>query len=100
MDLDRAEQQLATQCLPWRALLGRHRLAWLIGSGLLGGVALATVPPKRWSRLGALLFGNGAALLRSPLGLPLLGALWTVLQDTQPNTAAAAVVPASPGTTP
>lgn len=82
LDCDRAEHRLAAHWQPWHARLTRHRLGLLIGGGLLGGVALATVSPKRWSSLGALLFGGGASVLRSPLGLPLLGALWTTLLDT------------------
>ncbi len=62
---------------------GRHRLALLIGSGLLGGIALATLRPKAWSRVGAVLFGSGAWLARSPVGPALLGALWTnILSDS------------------
>jgi hypothetical protein len=54
----------------------RHRLSLLIGSGLVGGVALITLPPKHWARVGAALFGCGAWLARSPIGLALVVNLW------------------------
>lgn len=76
-ELEKAEQQLATRYPPWRERLGRHRLSLLVGGGLLGGFALATVSPKRWSRVGAVLFGGSAWLIHSPVGPALLGALWT-----------------------
>ena len=79
---DQAEQRLATHRQPRRERPGRHRLSWLIGGGLLGGFALAMLPPKRWARAGALLFGGGARLMRSALGPALLGALWMNLTDS------------------
>jgi hypothetical protein len=86
IDLERAERQLATRWQPWHERLARHRLGLLIGGGLLGGVALATVPPKRWAGVGALLFGGGASLLRSPLGPVLLGVLWSALSGAPRTT--------------
>ncbi len=55
--------------------LERRRLAIWIGAGLAGGLALATLSPRQWSRLGALAFGAGAWLLRSPVGPALLAAV-------------------------
>lgn len=55
--------------------LERQRLAIWIGAGLAGGLALATLSPRQWSRLGALVFGAGAWLLRSPIGPALLAAV-------------------------
>ena len=55
---------------------GRHRLSLLIGSGLVGGIALITLPPKHWARIGAALFGCGTWLARSPIGLALVVNLW------------------------
>jgi len=80
-ELDAAQQQLTARWTPWRRLIGRHRLFLLIGGGLLGGLALATVPPKRWARAGAALFGGSAWLARSALGPAIFGALWTYLQS-------------------
>jgi hypothetical protein len=78
-ELDQAELQLAACCKPWRERLGRHRLALLIGGGLLGGFALARASPRRWSRIGAAVFGSSAWLARSPVGPALLAAVWTAL---------------------
>jgi hypothetical protein len=77
MELEAAEQQLAAHWQPWRERIDRYRLSLLIGGGLLGGLALATVSPKRWSRVGAALFGGSAWLVRSAIGPAVLSALWT-----------------------
>jgi hypothetical protein len=53
----------------------RERLAVWIGAGLAGGLALATLSPRHWSRLGAALFGGSAWVLRSPIGPALLAAV-------------------------
>lgn len=53
----------------------RQRLGLWIGAGLVGGLALATMSPRQWSRLGGLVFGAGAWLLRSPIGPALLAAV-------------------------
>jgi len=51
------------------------RLALWIGAGLATGLVLATLSPRQWSRLGALVFGAGAWMLRSPIGPALVAAL-------------------------
>jgi hypothetical protein len=53
----------------------RERLAIWIGAGLAGGVALATLSPRHWSRLGSVVFGGSAWILRSPIGPALLAAI-------------------------
>jgi hypothetical protein len=53
----------------------RERLALWIGAGLAGGLALATLSPRQWSRLGSALFGGSARILRSPIGPALLAAI-------------------------
>ena len=75
IELEAAERKLDASWQPWHERLRRHRVALLIGSGLLGGLAVATVAPKRWARLGALVFGGGAWLTRSALMPTLLAAL-------------------------
>lgn len=55
--------------------LDRQRLALWIGAGLASGLALAALSPRQWSRLGALVFGAGAWLLRSPIGPALIAAV-------------------------
>ena len=81
LELDAAEQQLAARWKPWRERIGRYQLPLLIGGGLLGGLALATVAPKRWARVGAILFGGSAWLARSAITPPMLVALWTSIQS-------------------
>jgi hypothetical protein len=76
-ELDQVEQQLAVRWQPWRARIDRHRTSLLIGGGLIGGLALATVAPKRWARVGAALFGGSAWLARSGIGTAVFAALWT-----------------------
>lgn len=91
VELDAAEQQLGARWQPWRGRFRQHRLSVLIGGGLLGGCAVAMVPPKHWARIGAALFGGGAWLTRSAIGPALLGALWTRIQAaSRPDRAAAA----------
>lgn len=77
LEPDRAERELAVGWRQWRGRIERHRAAVLVGTGLLGGIALETVSPQRWSRVGAALFGTGAWLARSALGPALIGALFT-----------------------
>lgn len=75
----RDEQQLAMRWQRWRKRFQRHRLSMLIGGGLLGGIALTTVSPRRWSRVGGALFGGSAWLARSAIGPALLSAVWAHL---------------------
>jgi len=56
------------------ALEQRQLMLW-IGAGLAGGLALAALSPRQWSRLGGLVFGAGAWLLRSPIGPALIAAV-------------------------
>lgn len=71
-----AQHALKAHWQPWQARVRRHQIALLIGAGLASGLALATLPPRIWSRLGALVFGGGARLARSA-GMPvLLGTFW------------------------
>ncbi len=53
----------------------RERLAVWIGAGLAGGLALATLSPRHWSRLGTMLLAGSAWVLRSPIGPALLAAV-------------------------
>jgi len=96
-ELDAAEQQLAERWQPWRRRFGQHRLSALIGEGLFGGLAVATVPPKHWARVGAAVFGGAAWLARSAIGPAVLGALWTRVQGSSAH--ASAATPADPQST-
>ncbi len=60
---------------PHPAWSPRERLALWIGAGLAGGLALATLSPRQWSRLGSMLLGGSARILRSPIGPALLAAI-------------------------
>jgi hypothetical protein len=53
----------------------RESLALWFGAGLAGGLALATLSPRQWSRLGSVVFGGSARVLRSPIGPALLAAI-------------------------
>jgi hypothetical protein len=53
----------------------RQRLAPWIGAGLIAGLAMASLSPRQWSRLGSALFGGGARILLSPVGPALLAAI-------------------------
>ena len=90
VELEAAEQQLAARWQPWRERFRHHRLSVLIGGGLLGGLVLATVPPKGWARVGAAVFGGSTWLVRSAIGPAILGALWTGLQNPLPAACASA----------
>jgi len=96
IEFDEAEQQFAAHWQPWHERMRRHRLSLLIGGGLLGGLALATVSPKHWSRVGAALFGGGAWLARSAIGPAVLGALWTNIQSPRSTLTPASVRAGSP----
>lgn len=76
--------------------LERQRLAIWVGAGLAGGLALATLSPRQWSRLGALVFGAGAWLIRSPIGPAVLAA---VLARATANTSDARVINVEVGPT-
>ena len=99
VELDAAEQQLAAGWQSWRGFFRKHRLSALIGAGLLGGLAAATVPPKHWARLGAGVFGGAAWLTRSAIGPAVLGALWSRVQGSSAH-ASAVTTPADSQSTP
>ncbi|MBL8297649.1 MAG: hypothetical protein JNN30_04795 [Rhodanobacteraceae bacterium] len=86
VDAEHADRQLINCWQSWHKRFDRHRLAFLIGGGLLGGLTLAMVSPKHVSRVRAFLFGGKASLVRSPIIASLLAMLWTALLDTSSNT--------------
>ncbi len=79
MELELAQTKLSAHWQPWYVRLARCRLALLLGGGLLAGYAIATVPPRHWSRVGAALLGSSAWLARSAFGPALIGALLAYL---------------------
>ena len=74
-ETEHAEKQLVAQWQPWHQRILLHRSALLAGAGLATGFALATLPPKWWSRIGSAVFGGGARLARSGIAMGLLAAL-------------------------
>lgn len=95
-ELDAAEQRLAVHWRPWLGRLQQYRLPALIGSGLLGGLAVATVAPKHWARLGAAMFGGTAWLVRSAIGPALLGALGAHVESRPTAARTQAGLPSTP----
>lgn len=74
--------RLREQLRPWQLRARQHRVALLAGTGLGAGLAIALLPPRVWSRIGALLFGGGARVARSSM-LPLvLATIWKALPAT------------------
>lgn len=61
-----------------------RRTALWLGYGLAAGLTLALLPPRQWSRLGAMLFGAGGWLLRSPLGPAVVAAVLTRIASPVP----------------
>lgn len=67
--------RLAHDAAPLRAAFERHRAAWIIGGGLASGFALALLPRRLWSGLGALLGGTTAIVVRSVVAPMIAGAI-------------------------
>lgn len=67
--------RLARDAAPLRASFERHRSAWIIGGGLVSGFALALLPRRLWSGLGALLGGTTAIVARSVFAPMIAGAI-------------------------
>jgi hypothetical protein len=60
---------------PWRAAFNRRRTVWIIAGGFAGGMALALLPRRVWSRIGAVAGGGAALVARSVLTPMIAGAL-------------------------
>jgi len=60
---------------PWRAAFDRRRSLWIVAGGFASGMALALLPPRVWSRIGAVAGGGAALLARSVLTPMIAGAL-------------------------
>lgn len=74
-DLRRAEIELAAAKVrfandfePWDARLRAHRMAVLVGGGLMAGVLFAGLPGRALARVIGFATGVGSLLLRTPLG--------------------------------
>lgn len=61
-----------------RGISRRHREEFLVGGGLVSGMLVALLPVRAWSRLGAIVFGTTAFVLRSPISGILLGSVLQV----------------------
>jgi hypothetical protein len=71
--VEQAERVLDTRCASWEKRHAGQRAAALIGGGFLGGFALAILPVKTWTRIGAAIAGTSAWLARSSLTPTLFG---------------------------
>ena len=60
---------------PLRAAFERHRSAWIVGGGLASGFALAFLPRRLWSGVGAVLGGTTALVARSVVAPMIAGAI-------------------------
>lgn len=93
--LDAAHTAFVLETLPIKASFCRHRVAWIVGGGLLGGWALNWLPLRAWARIGAAIGGTGALLARSFLTPLIAGALLALAQTTRSEQKPAAVSPVS-----
>lgn len=53
----------------------QHREQWVVGGGLAAGATAALLPRQVRARIGALLLGAAALVLRSPISGVLLGSM-------------------------
>ena len=96
--MEQKEHQLITLSDGAPSLITRdwheqQRLALWIGGGLAAGLAMAALSPKHWSRIGSVVFGASAWLLRSPIGPALLAAA-LARASAPPRVVTVEVVPA------
>jgi hypothetical protein len=70
-----AHARVANDLVPLCAAFARHRSAWIVGGGLVSGFALAFLPRRLWSGIGALLGGTAALVARSVVAPMIAGAI-------------------------
>ena len=75
-NLAAAQQRLGHDAAVLRAAFNRRRATWIVAGGLAGGFALGALPPRVWSRVGALLGTSAAIVARSVLAPMIAGALF------------------------
>ncbi len=96
LELDMAHAALARDTTPLRTSLRRHRAAWIVAGGVVGGFALSWLPPRTWAKVGAFVGGSTAMIARSMLTPMIAGAIMSrASAETNPTPAAAS---ASDGT--
>jgi hypothetical protein len=88
-ELDAAHAALARDTDPIRTSFRRHRGAWIVGGGLVGGFALSWLPTRLWARVGAIVGGGAALAARSMLTPMIAGAL----MSRQPSADADGIAP-------
>ncbi len=74
-ELDAAHRALARSTAPIEASIRRRRATWILAGGFFGGLALSSLSPRLWTRIGALVGGASALLARSVLTPMIAGAL-------------------------
>jgi len=70
-----ARARVRRDMAPLRAAFERHRNAWIVGGGLASGFALAFLPRRLWSGVGAVLGGTTALVARSVVAPMIAGAI-------------------------
>ena len=74
-ELDAAHRALARSSAPIEASIRRRRATWILASGFFGGLALSSLSPRLWARIGALVGSASALVARSVLTPMIAGAL-------------------------
>lgn len=75
VELATAQDSVDRQLAPWRAAFNRRRTVWIVAGGFASGLALAWLPRRLWSRIGALAGSCAALAARSVLTPMIAGAL-------------------------
>jgi hypothetical protein len=70
-----ARARFSRDAAPLRAAFERHRSAWIVGAGLASGFALAFLPRRLWSGVGAVIGGTTAIVARSVVAPMIAGAI-------------------------
>lgn len=84
-ELASAQRDLQRDWAPWRARLRRHRAAAIVIGGMAGGAALALLPVRWWSGVGAVLGRVAALAARSTLTPALAAAALARVRGTTPR---------------
>jgi hypothetical protein len=75
IDVAAAHAALLRDWRPWREAWQRHRSALIVASGFAGGLALSSLSPRLWARVGVLAAAGAALVARSVLVPMIAGAV-------------------------